>query len=1130
MRPEHLLNLGYTPTAAAALAEIASLLEAPQGGYVRLFDPTAGDGAALRFLAEALAEQGAKPETYAVELDGARYEGLVDNVDFALNADVTNNVSITPGSMSLALLNPPYDNTGGDKSVERQVIRRGIRSLVRKGGVAVLVIPERLLKWVGRLYMEWFALFPTHDPASPNQVVLIGRRSDKPHSIPPMGTRNPVQVPVVAEGRIEFAVRFLLARHMNAALAGLSSPEKFLYGDKAPETLQALHPLGPAHKAMLLIAARTTIRVHDAWLRVTADMVESKRVEVRDRGGEAVKVEVTRRHPVPKVFRLTAGTGKLEKLPLSIIADYADEVDQAVGVHLLVEVDEDGKPILHPQERGVIAQINRRMPPLQGRKSRGLYPAQVVKAVGMFRALTEGKRHAVLGLKEMGFGKTPISLTVLALMRARRRVGLTVVMSPPHLTRKWEREARRLHPDALVVRPKGTGEKRIAAVLKAVDTAAAGKRHVILVLSREELKLGPRYKVQLVPKTMDLGDSTYPRQYWVCPHCFRPAVLPKKGGEDGEGDLIEKPTWVSLEDKATPPERFRGHRCPHCGKPYAAPAVYSKTPRQMARESGTQVPFWRDTRHNWFAWQDAYAKWLRGEGKRPWDYEAPPAEMRRWPIADVIARAAKQGRIPGGLFLIVDEVHEYRNTSLQGIAFSRLLKAARWAVTLTGTLSNGKASDLYNLMRWLSPEFRALGMSKTEFVKTYGYSESERVIADKRTYGRSSKRTQFHELPGVSPLVYAFLFPFTSFGSLRELVGALPPYTERDIIVNGAIEEFSPVEGGRVWHLQGQAAFMQWLRAALGYNNIAAVPPSDGRDFHEYGYWESNEDGERTKYKLVLTLPALPPDALLPKEQKLLELLKEQKRRGRKTVILLEQTRKRPLADRLQRIINAHGLRAVVLDTDHVPASKREEWIEKHAPAMDVLIAHPKSVETGLDLVMFQTAIVYEAVYNVITLLQALRRIHRLGQTKPVEVYTLQYKGTMEPPAWSAIHRGVMWAVTVYGDFAPDDADPNMSLLTALAEQLKKGQALDTTPPETVTLSGFAAKEIAIAREPEELTEETPPPPQPAVAPPSSEFANLPLFAAATFQPADEDEEEDNRRPHAAEDWEQAVQLTLFDF
>jgi len=114
-------------------------------------------------------------------------------------------------------------------------------------------------------------------------------------------------------------------------------------------------------------------------------------------------------------------------------------------------------------------------------------------------------------------------------------------------------------------------------------------------------------------------------------------------------------------------------------------------------------------------------------------------------------------------------------------------------------------------------------------------------------------------------------------------------------------------------------------------------------------------------------------------------------------------------------LLQAKGLRGTILRSTINPR-KRESWIEKHAPNLDVLICNPRLVETGLDLVMFSTAIFYEIEYSLYTLWQAVRRVWRLGQTKPVKVLFSVYDNTLESRALSLIGRKMKAAQLLYGD------------------------------------------------------------------------------------------------------------------
>jgi hypothetical protein len=84
-----------------------------------------------------------------------------------------------------------------------------------------------------------------------------------------------------------------------------------------------------------------------------------------------------------------------------------------------------------------------------------------------------------------------------------------------------------------------------------------------------------------------------------------------------------------------------------------------------------------------------------------------------------------------------------------------------------------------------------------------------------------------------------------------------------------------------------------------------------------------------------------------------------------------------------------------------------EEWIAKHAPGADVVISHPRLVETGLDLFdkagkyNFPTLVFYETGYNLFTLRQAARRGWRIGQQEECLVFYFYYKDTMQERALS---------------------------------------------------------------------------------------------------------------------------------
>ena len=101
-------------------------------------------------------------------------------------------------------------------------------------------------------------------------------------------------------------------------------------------------------------------------------------------------------------------------------------------------------------------------------------------------------------------------------------------------------------------------------------------------------------------------------------------------------------------------------------------------------------------------------------------------------------------------------------------------------------------------------------------------------------------------------------------------------------------------------------------------------------------------------------------------------------------------------------ILTRHGFRVAVMKADAVAPERREAWVaDRVKQGIDVMICHPRLVQTGLDLIDFPTLIWHETDYSVYVMRQASRRSWRIGQTRPVEVAFMAYRGTLRPNALS---------------------------------------------------------------------------------------------------------------------------------
>ena len=82
---------------------------------------------------------------------------------------------------------------------------------------------------------------------------------------------------------------------------------------------------------------------------------------------------------------------------------------------------------------------------------------------------------------------------------------------------------------------------------------------------------------------------------------------------------------------------------------------------------------------------------------------------------------------------------------------------------------------------------------------------------------------------------------------------------------------------------------------------------------------------------------------------------------------------------------------------------------------IDVMICHPRLVQTGLDLIDFPTLIWYETDYSVYTMRQASRRSWRIGQTRPVKVVFMSYRNSLQADALKLVARKLQSSLAVEG-------------------------------------------------------------------------------------------------------------------
>ena len=168
----------------------------------------------------------------------------------------------------------------------------------------------------------------------------------------------------------------------------------------------------------------------------------------------------------------------------------------------------------------------------------------------------------------------------------------------------------------------------------------------------------------------------------------------------------------------------------------------------------------------------------------------------------------------------------------------------------------------------------------------------------------------------------------------------------------------------------------------------------------------------------------------------------------------MTHTGTRDITGRMQALLTRNGFRSTVMKADAVAPEKREAWLAKQvAQGVDMVICHPRLVQTGLDLIEFPTICWFETDYSVYTMRQASRRSWRIGQTEPVKVVFMTYRHTLQADALKLVAQKLQSSLAVEGAL-PDDGlaaygDQGDDLMLALARKLVSGEQ-DTDPVESV--------------------------------------------------------------------------------
>ena len=432
-------------------------------------------------------------------------------------------------------------------------------------------------------------------------------------------------------------------------------------------------------------------------------------------------------------------------------------------------------------------------------------------------------------------------------------------------------------------------------------------------------------------------------------------------------------------------------------------------------------------------------------------WQADNSRLRRYAISEYIKKHMN-GYFD---FFIADEVHELKGGSTaQGNSFGALASACGKTIAMTGTLLGGYGDDIFYILYRLSPgTMKQEGLEYhriSEWMSRYGVLEKiTKYSAEDNVCSRGRKTSVIlKRKPGISPMVLSnHLLGKSVFLHLSDIALDLPAISEQVVSVEMDPElelAYNKLEYELVKAMK-EALVMGSKRLLGAYLiNLLCYPdkPFDNPIITDPKTRHLPEDKQR-----IIAIPEeLSKEKTYAKEEQLIELAKKEAKMGRKCFIFATFTGSRDITLRMKEALENEGLKAEILRSTVKP-EMREDWVKsKVESGIDVIIANPKLVETGLDLLDFPTLIFHQTGYSVYTLRQASRRSWRIGQDRDVKVYYLFYKNTLQEKALQLMGSKMEASLALEGKFSEEGLmamTQGEDMSTALAKALVDGMDVE---------------------------------------------------------------------------------------
>jgi hypothetical protein len=647
---------------------------------------------------------------------------------------------------------------------------------------------------------------------------------------------------------------------------------------------------------------------------------------------------------------------------------------------------------------------------------RAPFRAQEIAIMGVAKYLK--KARSAKFVAECGAGKTLMALGA-AHVHSHGRPYSMLVMCPPHLVHKWAREVLITIPGA-----------RAFFIEDLRNGGDPTRPHGVVEVRMVGGKLVRRGLATTLPELRRMGRGGWHK---LCPQ--RAFFI--MGKERGKLSYFWKPSFRIAKSG----QDLGGLVNPDTGRPVEKPDGGNLTTLDF---HDTRVK--RSEVINRGTGQDAKNLAHDHNGTSAYSalWQADRTRIQRMAPLDFIGRYMKTWWD----YTVADEMHQLAGDTAQGNGLAVLARAGRRLISLTGTMMGGYADDLFNVFyRMDGPKIAKEGFEwgssgRQDWQQTYGVIETVETTSESdNACSRAKKRSiMIRRRPGCSPLLFGkHLMENTAFVSLEDISDQLPPYQEKvisvgmDVRLAKAYEELEvQIKATIKEHPKDKALRSIMLNALLAYPDHPFGWKTIQRKVYDF------QSGEFVVID-VADPQNLKEEVNYAKEQRLVEKVKKELQAGRRVQVYATYTGQHDVTARIEQVLTRAGIRVAVLRST-VPTEQREAWYERRLrEGVEVVVCHPRLVETGLDLYPFPTLIFYETGYSLHTLRQASRRSWRIGQSHPVRVLFFTYRETMQDTCIRLMGKKMLVAMMMEGKFSGEGlqaVDEDDDMLSAMAREL----------------------------------------------------------------------------------------------